>query len=147
MKRKDFFKTILSSGAVILLPVIGWTKEKYITDCKDCRRDFECCKVFVISLYGKEPEIIKKLAKKQDKKVHVDFDKDRKCHVIRERLCPFYNEKKPLGKNCGIYKWRPFGCRIYHCYDFGFSNKKLEKIEAFHREDWNFGSKVKLSDI
>lgn len=96
--------------------------DRFITDCKDCKRDSECCKV-PRRLYEKEVEIIRALAKKHGKKVDIIPDKKEGEYVWQDVPCIFFNKEK-----CDIHENRPVKCRTYFCGDWGFSSKEKEKI-------------------
>lgn len=140
MNRKDFLKylscfallPIACSGSVISR-VAELHPDKYITDCKDCRRNFECCKVRK-PVYPKEREILERFSR------DLIFTKENDYFVMENIPCPFLTKDNRCMD--AVYKLRPHICRVYYCSDWGLSPAEERAIVERVKREWNYGANV-----
>jgi Fe-S-cluster containining protein len=115
MKRRNFIFGLIGAGFSWLVASIGVTEEREcIRSCDECRRDYECCRKFLIYVTKWGEILLKKRAKELG--VKVEFKTIEGNRYFKGDPCPFWNLK---GKNlCAIYEKRPKTCKVFYCCDW-----------------------------
>jgi len=140
MNRRSFlFSFILSCLGVLFAKIaLG---ENRITDCKDCRGDYACCKgienpdgLFHIPVFGWERDILIEQGGLGGVKVghFEDFGAGIFIWHSESRDCPFLKDNR-----CLIYDKRPKPCRVYYCDDWKLTEAERLKIEQKVDGEWN----------
>lgn len=110
MNRRKFLALLGGLSFVVLKPLGLFGKEDCVRDCKDCKRDYECCKIYPIPVTEKEKRELEKEARRLKLKIEYigeDYIKP---------PCAFFNNET---SKCRIHgKKEPKVCRLYYCDDW-----------------------------
>jgi len=142
MNRRNFlFLFGLSCLGFLLLKVQFTLGIDKITDCKDCRTNYACCKgvenpdgMFRIPVFGWEKDILIEQGKLKGVKVgHFEnFGVGIFIWHTESKDCTFLKDNR-----CLIYKWRPTPCRKYFCKNWKLTEAEQQEINERVDKGWN----------